>query len=108
MSDKNDKKKKIKSLDVILVIVLIMFIVFNIEMIQLYKMYGSMPEAYACAIIAALIGECGICGRIFTSKLKHNEKELDIEFKKSHLDDLKKIKEIIDNKSDDQGDDTFG
>lgn len=86
-----DKLSKIGTLNYILLIVLIAFVLFNYEMILLYKECGSMPETYAIAVIAALIGECGMCGKIFTSKLKLKEKELEYEFKKSHPDYKKYI-----------------
>lgn len=84
-------KIHVSTLDLTLVIVVVLFIKFNMEMINLYKTFGSMPETYACAVVVALIGECGICGRIFTTKIKYKErkmdKELDDEFKKDHPDD---------------------
>ena len=32
-----------------------------------------MPETYACAVVAATIGECGICGWIRTNKDKKQD-----------------------------------
>lgn len=33
-----------------------------------------MPESYACAVVAATIGECGICGWIRTTKDKRQDR----------------------------------
>ena len=35
----------------------------------------AVPESYACAVIAATLGECGICGWIRTTKDKRRDKE---------------------------------
>lgn len=34
-----------------------------------------MPETYACAVVAATIGECGICGWIRTNKDKQQDRK---------------------------------
>lgn len=34
-----------------------------------------MPETYACAVVAATIGECGICGWIRTTKDKRQDRK---------------------------------
>ena len=34
-----------------------------------------MPETYACAVVAATIGECGICGWIRTNKDKKQDRK---------------------------------
>ncbi len=61
---------KIGTLNIILVIVGAFFLWFNFQMIEMYNKVGSIPESYACAVIAATIGECGICGWIRTNKDK--------------------------------------
>ena len=35
----------------------------------------DMPESYACAVVAATIGECGICGWIRTNKDKKQDRK---------------------------------
>lgn len=40
-----------------------------------YRSCGSMPETYACAVVAATIGECGICGWIRTTKDKRQDRK---------------------------------
>ena len=40
-----------------------------------FREYGSMPETYACAVVAATIGECGICGWIRTNKDKRLDRK---------------------------------
>lgn len=42
-------------------------------MLQLFRTYGTIPETYACAVVAATIGECGICGWIRTNKDRKRE-----------------------------------
>ncbi len=63
---------KIGTLNLILICVGIFFVWFNCQMLELFREFGSIPETYACAVIAATIGECGLCGWIRTNKDKHN------------------------------------
>lgn len=44
-------------------------------MIEMYRTCGSIPETYAITVVGALIGECGICGWIRTTKDKRKRKE---------------------------------
>lgn len=74
---------KIGTLNLILGIVAIFFIWFNMEMIQLFRECGSMPESYACAVVAATIGECGICGWIRTTKDKRQDRSWQKEDRKA-------------------------
>lgn len=74
--------KKIGTLNFILFIVAVFFAWFNWQMLEIYRTYGSIPETYACAVIAATIGECGICGWIRTTKDKKREHEWEQETNK--------------------------
>lgn len=65
---------KIGTLNLILIVVGAFFVWFNWQMIQMYRECGSIPETYACAVIAATIGECGICGWIRTNKDRKRER----------------------------------
>ena len=47
----------------------------NWKMLAVFSQCGSAPESAWCALIAALLGECGICGWIKTSKEKHRRKQ---------------------------------
>lgn len=67
--------KKIGTLNIILFIVGAFFVWFNWQMLCIFREYGAIPESYACAVIAATIGECGICGWIRTTKDKKQNKE---------------------------------
>lgn len=58
-----------------LILVGTFFVWFNWQMILTFRMYGGMPETYACAVVAATIGECGICGWIRTNKDKRQDRE---------------------------------
>ena len=70
---------KVGTLNLILVLVGAFFVWFNWQMLQTYRLYGSIPESYACAVVAATIGECGICGWIRTNKDRHRERKWEIE-----------------------------
>lgn len=59
----------------ILILVGAFFVWFNWQMILVFREYGSMPETYACAVVAATIGECGICGWIRTNKDKRLDRK---------------------------------
>lgn len=67
--------KKIGTLNIILLIVGLFFMWFNWQMLEIFRACGSIPESYAGAVIAATIGECGICGWIRTNKDKKREHE---------------------------------
>ena len=59
--------KKVGTLNLVLILVGVFFVWFNWQMILVFREYGSIPETYACAVVAATIGECGICGWIRTN-----------------------------------------
>lgn len=72
--------RKIGTLNIVLLCVFGYMIYINWKMIGVFLTFGSAPETAWCALIAALLGECGICGWIKTSKEKHasrNEYQLD-------------------------------
>lgn len=64
---------KIGTLNLILILVGAFFVWFNWQMLDIFREHASIPETYACAVIAATIGECGICGWIRTNKDKQRE-----------------------------------
>ena len=70
--------KKVGTLNLVLILVGTFFVWFNWQMILVFRECGSMPETYACAVVAATIGECGICGWIRTTK----DKKLDRKWQK--------------------------
>ena len=74
---------KIGTLNIVLICVGLFFIWFNYQMLETFKLVGSIPEAYACAVIAATISECGICGWIRTNKDKKQQRDWDKEDRKS-------------------------
>lgn len=77
---------KVGTLNLILIIVGAFFVWFNWQMLCIYREYASIPETYACAVIAATIGECGICGWIRTNKDKNRDHKWEIEDKKNSQD----------------------
>lgn len=70
---------KIGTLNIILAFVFGFIIYFNAQMLQIFREVGAIPETYACAVIAATIGECGICGWIRTNKDKSWERKQELE-----------------------------
>ena len=66
---------KIGTLNIVLVCVGTFFLWFNYRMLEMYITCGSIPESYACTVIAATIGECGICGWIRTNKDKEQSRK---------------------------------
>ncbi len=73
---------KIGTLNLILILVGTFFVWFNWQMLEIFREYASIPETYACAVIAATIGECGICGWIRTNKDRQREHQWEQEEKK--------------------------
>lgn len=67
--------KKMGTLNIVLIIVAIFFVWFNCQMLAIYRRQNSIPETYACAVVAATIGECGICGWIRTTKDRRRERK---------------------------------
>ena len=75
--------KKVGTLNLVLILVGAFFVWFNWQMILVFREYGSMPETYACSVVAETIGECVIwvCIRTFIYKRldrkwqKEDEKE---------------------------------
>lgn len=65
---------KIGTLNLVLILVGAFFVWFNWQMLIIFREYGSIPETYACAVIASTIGECGICGWIRTNKDRSRER----------------------------------
>lgn len=74
---------KIGTLNIVLICVGLFFVWFNCQMLEMFKLVGSIPETYACAVIAATIGECGICGWIRTNKDKKQSRDWEKEDQKS-------------------------
>lgn len=73
---------KIGTLNIVLICVGLFFFWFNYQMLEMFKLVGSIPETYACAVIAATIGECGICGWIRTNKDRKEQRKWDKEDQK--------------------------
>lgn len=95
--------KKVGTLNLVLMIVGAFFVWFNWQMILLYKDCGSMPETYACAVAAATIGECGICGWIRTTK----DKKLDRKWQKQDEREAQYVPDMnVGNTEDDSVDNT--
>ncbi len=74
---------KIGTLNFILILVGVFFVWFNWQMLEIYREQASIPETYACAVVAATIGECGICGWIRTNKDRRREHQWEQEEKQA-------------------------
>ena len=86
--------KKVGTLNLILILVGAFFVWFNWQMIVTFRMCESMPESYACAVVAATIGECGICGWIRVSKDRNRERRWEKEDQKT-IEKQEKEEEIL-------------
>lgn len=71
--------KQLGTLNIVLICVFAYLVVINWQMLDVYRTYGSAPESAWCALIAALIGECGICGWIRTNKDKQQDRQYEKE-----------------------------
>ena len=69
-----DLLEKTGTLNVVLIVVGGFFFWFNLQMLDIYRTQGSIPDSYAVAVVAATIGECGICGSITRAKIKNGQK----------------------------------
>lgn len=74
---------RIGTLNLILILVGAFFVWFNWQMLEIFRECGNIPETYACAVVAATIGECGICGWIRTNKDRHREHKWEQEEKQA-------------------------
>lgn len=77
---------KIGTLNIVLIFVGAYMIFINWQMLKVFQICGSAPETAWCALIAALLGECGICGWIKTTKEKHGKERKETEVTGSCLD----------------------
>ena len=87
---------KIGTLNLILILVGAFFVWFNWQMLVIFREYASIPESYACAVIAATIGECGICGWIRTNKDRRREHQWEQEEKQAEKS-AEKEREVMEN-----------
>lgn len=82
MEHKQQKPRKKKGpgvMNIILVIVGVLLIVFTVEMIREFRLYGAIPDTLCTCVFAALGGECGIMGWIKATKVRHQEREYELE-----------------------------
>lgn len=90
--------KKFGTLNLVLILVGAFFVWFNWQMLEIFREYACIPETYACAVVAATIGECGICGWIRTNKDRKREheweKDQEKKISKNKNEDLEKEDEI--------------
>ena len=81
--------QKSGTMNIILFLVGAFFVWFNWQMILTFRECGSIPESYACAVVAATIGECGICGWIRTNKDRQRDREYELQ-DREHNEELMK------------------
>lgn len=70
-----ERINKIGTLNFVLILVGAFFVWFNWKMLTIFQLCGAIPETYACAVVAATIGECGICGWIRTNKDRKRDRD---------------------------------
>lgn len=85
---------RIGTLNMVLILVGAFFIWFNCQLLDIFRQCASIPETYACAVVAATIGEAGICGWIRTSKDRKREHQWEQEEKQAErLEESKESEE---------------
>ena len=85
---------KIGTLNLILILVGAFFVWFNWQMLEIFREYATIPETYACAVITATIGECGICGWIRTNKDKQRNRKWEQEKREDESKESEESEEI--------------
>ncbi len=80
--------RRIGTLNLILILVGAFFVWFNWQMLCIFREQSMIPESYACAVVAATIGECGICGWIRTNKDRRREHQWEKEEKQFDQSEL--------------------
>lgn len=85
--------QKTGTLNIILCLVGAFFVWFNWQMICVFRECGSIPESYACAVVAATIGECGICGWIRTNKDRQRDREYELQDREHNEELMKRQRE---------------
>lgn len=86
---------KIGTLNLILILVGAFFVWFNWQMLEIFREYATIPETYACAVIAATIGECGICGWIRTNKDKQQDRKWEQDRQENESKESEESEEVI-------------
>lgn len=76
------KIKRFGTLNIVLICMFLYTVYINERMLRVYETCGSAPETTWCALIGAIIGECGICGWIRTNKDKRQERKWEKEDRK--------------------------
>ena len=77
------KSKKIKTMDLILIIIGIFMLIFIGVMIYIFVVCGSVPDSLVAGVFALSGGECGIMGWIKTSKERYQDRQWELEDRKS-------------------------
>ena len=66
-------------MDRILAVVFVLLVAFTVAMIVIFLRVGAIPDTLCTCVFGALAGECGIMGWIKTSKVRHKEREWEVE-----------------------------
>ena len=101
---KPKEKRHIGTMDIILIIVGVCLFSFTIEMIHVFLTYGAIPDTLVSCVFVALGGECGIMGWIKTSKVRHEDREWQLEDKKAEEAKAKADAEIGPEEAHDKND----
>lgn len=68
-----------KTSNVVLVIVGILTVAFIIEMIHMFYLFQNVPNQLIICFFSLVGGECGVLGWIKTAKVKHVERQQQLE-----------------------------
>ncbi len=71
-----------KTLDLILAIIAVLTVIFTVAMIVIFCVYGTIPDTLVTCWFTCIVGECGVCGWIKTTKERHKQRQWDLEDKK--------------------------
>lgn len=71
-----------KTLDIVLIIIAVLTITFTISMIMIFCQLGMVPDTLITCWFTCIVGECGVCGWIKTTKERNKQRQWDLEDKK--------------------------
>lgn len=70
---------KIKTSDLCLVLICLLTVAFTVVMIVLFWTHYSIPDTLVTCWFAAVAGEFGVLGWIKTTKVRHEDREWQVE-----------------------------
>jgi len=71
-----------KTLDLILAIVAALTVAFTVTMIVIFCRYAVIPDTLVTCWFTCVVGECGVCGWIKTTKERQKQRQWQLEDEK--------------------------